>query len=250
MQYIANHLTPEQKRYRKEVILEQERQEFQKILDENGINLHVKKIEPKYIKAQKLRVISVEFEEKILWVSRHGFNNEIFDKRKVNKYIEIYEVYIPYNVNDFTNPETGIESNRPMCTAGTQYPTFDENKNYIVYEDAEILKVRPLLYNRYWLWVHGVDKMLYNVCDLMQESKEYANKYYDQLDMMWLAEATWQNRITTPLEEMIELFNKQVESGVICDSEYGAIDHYIGEHKMWHTIENTPKEVFNKRIMK
>ena len=84
MQYIANHLTPEQKRYRKEVILEQERQEFQKILDENGINLHVKKIEPKYIKAQKLRVISVEFEEKILWVSKHGFNNDVFGVRGVD----------------------------------------------------------------------------------------------------------------------------------------------------------------------
>jgi hypothetical protein len=249
MQYIANHLTPEQKRYRKEVILEQERHEFQKILDENGINLHVKKIDPHYIKSQKLRIVSVEFDEKIAWAAKFGLDDKIV-KRKINKYIELYEVYIPYNVNDFTNPETGIESNRPICVAGTRYPILDENKQIVTFEDNEILRVKPLLYNRYWLWIHGVDKMLWNVCDLIQESKEYANKYYDQLDMMWLAEATWENRITTPLEEMIELFNKQVESGVICDSEYGTIDHYIGEHKMWHTIENTSAEIFNKRIMK
>lgn len=249
MEYIANHLTPEQKRYRKEVILEQEKQEFQKILDDNEINLHIKKIDPHYIKSQKLRVVTVEFEEKIVWATTVGLDEKL-EKRKINKYIELYEVYVPYNVNDFTNPETGIESNRPICTGGIYYPTLDENKKIVKFEDPEIRKVRPLLYNRYWLWVHGVDKMFQGVCDIMQEPKEYAYKYYDELDMMWLAEATWQNKITTPLEEMIELFNKQVESGVICDSEYGTIDHYINEHKPWITIYNTSKEIFNKRVMK
>lgn len=251
MQYIANHLNKEQKHYRKEVVLEQEKEDFQKILDSNGINLHVKKIEPKYNKSQKYRCVTVEFEEKILWVTTN-FDGKVDSKRKVNKYIELYEVKMPYNANDYTNPATGVERNRPICTAGLLYKTLDENKEVVTFRDAEIEKVKPILMNRYWLWLHGVDKMLWNVCDLVGEPKEYAHKYYDQLDLMWLADATWPEStlVSTSLEDMIKLFNEHVDSGVICDSEYGKIENYVGEHKMWHTIDNTPKEIFNKRLMK
>ena len=84
---------------------------------------------------------------------------------------------------------------------------------------------------------------------MVGEPKEYAHKYYDQLDLMWLADATWPEStlIATSLEDMIKLFNEHIDSGVICDSEYGKIENYVGEHIMWHTIDNTPKEIFNKR---
>ena len=200
--------------------LENEKNVLQKLINEMGIDETIKQMKFEFSKAYCCRTVTLIFKSK--YTSVHG--------DKMNRWISVDMLW---------RGEHDLKTTNMISWNGITMGGVIYKKEY--WEEGR--KIGLLLRNRYWVWIRQIDR-------LIERDKEYHEKYfannpelidiYRTMDYATELDKTYQaakyacNEITIPIREAINLYNEQVESGLIYDSTYGKInypeDHILEEH--------------------
>lgn len=210
--------------------LENEKQVLQKIINDMGINETIKQMKFEWSKKYYCRTVILIFKSK--YTTIHG--------DRANRWVSVDMIWRGELNLNYTNM---ISWN--SCTIG--------GVRYNKEEWSEGRKIAYMLLNRYWIWIRQIDK-------LILRNKEYYEKhffnhhpefreYYTEPDYATELDKTYQaakyacNEITIPLREAVNLYNEQIESGLIYDSDYGKIDYPED-----HIMDERPIEDFQCNI--
>lgn len=215
--------------------LENEKQVLQKIINDMGINETIKQMKFEWSKKNDCRTVVLIFKSKY---------TSIFGDR-INRWISVDMLWRGELNLNYTNM---IHWN--SCTMGGVIYNKEE------WEDGR--KIAHMLRNRYWIWIRQIDKMILR--DKEYHEKFFANNpelidiyrnmdYATELDKTYQAAKYACNEITIPLREAVNLYNEQIESGLIYDSDYGKIDypkdHIMDERPIEDFQSNTGSNFLN-----